>query len=101
MRTTRSLTLAAALLFAGSATAQVTTLTNATVIDGGGAAPQPGVAIVMENGRIRDIGPSVSAPAGANVVDLTGKYVVPGIINGHGHVGPAPHEKQVRQYALY
>ena len=27
--------------------------------------------------------------------------MVPGIINGHGHVGPAPHERQVRQYALY
>jgi imidazolonepropionase-like amidohydrolase len=101
MRTMGLLTLAAAFLFAGSASAQVTTLTNATLIDGSGAAPQPGLTIVMENGRIRDIGPSVSAPAGANVVDLTGKFVVPGIINGHGHVGPAPHEKQVRQYALY
>jgi imidazolonepropionase-like amidohydrolase len=101
MRTTGLLTLAAAFLFAGSASAQVTTLTNATLIDGSGAAPQPGVTIVMENGRIRDIGSSISAPAGVNVVDLTGKFVVPGIINGHGHVGPAPHEKQVRQYALY
>jgi imidazolonepropionase-like amidohydrolase len=101
MHATGLITLAAAVLFAGSASAQVTALTNATLIDGTGAAPQNGVTIVMENGRIRDIGPSVSTPAGATVVDLSGKFVVPGIINGHGHVGPAPHEKQVRQYALY
>jgi len=35
------------------------------------------------------------------VIDVTGKYVVPGIINGHGHVGPAPRDPQLRQYALY
>ena len=64
--------------------------------------PQTGVTIVMESGRIIDIGPRCERrPAGATVIDLAGKYVVPGIINGHGHVGPAPHDPQVRQYALY
>ena len=47
------------------------------------------------------MGPSAQAPSGATVIDLTGKYVVPGIINGHGHVGPAPRDPQLRQYALY
>jgi imidazolonepropionase-like amidohydrolase len=94
--------LAAALLFTANATAQVTVLTHATVIDGAGAAPQKDVTIVMENGRIRDVGPSskVSVPAGATVVDLTGKFITPGIINAHGHVG-AKTEPQLRQYALY
>jgi imidazolonepropionase-like amidohydrolase len=94
--------LAAALLFTANATAQVTILTHATVIDGAGAAPQKDVTIVMENGRIRDVGPSskVSVPAGATVVDLTGKFITPGIINAHGHVG-AKTEPQLRQYALY
>ena len=87
--------------FNGSAWAQVTALTNATLIDGTGAAPQAGTTIVMQGGRITAIGRDVKAPAGATVVDLSGKYVVPGIINGHGHVGPAAHERQVRQYALY
>jgi imidazolonepropionase-like amidohydrolase len=82
-------------------TAQVTALTNATLIDGSGAAPQSGVTIVMQGGRITAIGRDAEPPAGAGIVDLSGKYVVPGIINGHGHVGPAPHERQVRQYALY
>jgi imidazolonepropionase-like amidohydrolase len=94
--------LVCALLFAASATAQVTVLTRATVIDGTGAPPQKDVTIVMENGRIRDMGPSpkISTPAGATVLDLTGKFIVPGIINAHGHVG-AKTEPQLRQYALY
>jgi imidazolonepropionase-like amidohydrolase len=94
--------LAAALLFTASATAQVIVLTHATVVDGTGAGPQKDVTIVMENGRIRDMGPSskLSVPAGATVVDLKGKFIVPGIINAHGHVG-AKTEPQLRQYALY
>ena len=93
--------LAATTLFVGSAAAQVTVLRGATLIDGSGAAPQSNVTIVMENGRLRDIGTGVTAPAGATVIDVTGKFVVPGIINGHGHVGPAPRDPQLRQYAFY
>jgi imidazolonepropionase-like amidohydrolase len=91
-----------ALLFTGSAEPQVTALTRATVIDGTGAQPQKDLTIVMENGRIRDMGPSskIAAPAGATVVNLAGKFIVPGIINAHGHVG-ANTEPQLRQYALY
>src|SRR5688572_22085899 len=92
---------AALLMFLDHASAQTTALTNATVIDGSGSAPQSGVSIVMQNGRIAAIGRDVKAPAGATVVDLAGKYVTPGIINGHGHVGPAPHGPSVRQYASY
>jgi imidazolonepropionase-like amidohydrolase len=67
-----------------------------------GAAPQKDVTIVMENGRIRDVGPTakIPTPAGATVLDVTGKFIVPGIINAHGHVG-AKTEPQLRQYALY
>jgi imidazolonepropionase-like amidohydrolase len=84
------------------APAQVTALTHATVIDGTGAGLQNDVTIVMENGHIRDMGPTakISTPAGATVVDLSGKFVVPGIINAHGHVD-AKRDPQLRQYALY
>src|SRR5438445_339547 len=92
MRATPLIALAAAVLFAGSATAQVTALTHATVIDGTGAAAQNDVTIMIENGRIRDMGGARAAPAGATVIDLTGKFVVPGIINGHGHVGLTPRD---------
>ena len=84
--------LAAALLFAASVRAQPAVLTHATVLDGTGAVPQKDVSIILENGRIREMGPTskVPVPAGAMVVDLTGKFVVPGIINAHGHVGGKP-----------
>jgi imidazolonepropionase-like amidohydrolase len=93
---------AAALLGAASASAQVTALTHATLIDGSGGVPQADATILIENGRILVAGPSLSTavPSGAAVVDLTGKYVVPGIINTHGHVG-ANRDPQLRQYALY
>ena len=93
----------AALLFhAAGAAAQTTALTHAIVIDGSGAPQQKDVTIVMEGGRIRDMGPStrVAIPAGAAVVDLSGKFVVPGIINAHGHVS-ANAVPELRQYALY
>ena len=72
------------------------------MIDGTGAGPQKDFTIVLENGRIRDMGPSskVTVPAGTAGLDLSGKYIVPGIINAHGHVG-AKTESQLRQYALY
>ena len=94
--------LAATILFVGSAAAQVTVLRGATLIDGSGAAVQRDVTIVMANGRIQEMGPSsaVTIPPGANVVEATGKFVVPGIINAHGHVG-ANRDPQLRQYASY
>ena len=102
MRSSVLVVLAAVLLFASRVAAQVTVLTHAPVIDGTGAVPQPGVTIVMDNGRIKDMGPSsqIAAPADASVVDLAGRFIVPGIINAHGHVG-ANRDPQLRQYALY
>src|SRR5262245_17157113 len=96
------LVLAATLLFAVSVPAQIIVLTRAMVIDGSGAPPQKDVTVTMENGRIRDMAPSskITVPVGAAVVNATGKFITPGIINAHGHVG-AKTEPQLRQYALY
>jgi imidazolonepropionase-like amidohydrolase len=45
-------------------------------------------ALVIDNGRIQWVGPAsgLEGPQGATVEDLTGKFVMPGIINVHGHV---------------
>ena len=61
---------------------------NATVIDGTGAAAMPATSILVESGRIVAVGPSVQigVPAGADVVDGTGKFVIPGLIDMHIHV---------------
>src|SRR5262245_31719255 len=102
LRATVPLALAALLASAAATQAQVTALTHATLIDGTGQPPRRDVTIVMENGYIRDIGSSAKTPlpSGATVVDTSGKFVVPGIINAHGHVGANP-VPQLRQYALY
>src|ERR1043165_3553771 len=41
--------------------------------------------VLLQNGKIAQLGKNLSAPAGANVIDATGKYVMPGIIDPHSH----------------
>jgi len=62
---------------------------GATIIDGTDAEPLPDGVLVITDGRIRSVGPrsEVSLPAGADVIDVSGKYIMPGLINAHGHVG--------------
>jgi imidazolonepropionase-like amidohydrolase len=43
--------------------------------------------IVMRDGKIAAIGANVQIPAGATVVDGTGKFVTPGLIDAHSHIG--------------
>jgi Rieske Fe-S protein len=68
---------------------ETTVLKNVTVIDGTGAAPMPASAIVMTDGKIAWVGPvaSLKAPKDAKVRDMSGKFVMPGIIDSHVHVG--------------
>ena len=57
-----------------------------TLIDGTGRSPVHDAVIVMEAGRIREVGPaSLPTPAGAAVVDATGKFILPGLIDTHVH----------------
>ena len=74
--------LATALPLSGQAT---TAYTGATLWDGTGAAPVPNATIVVQDGRIVAAG-AVQAPAGATVVDLSGRWIIPGLVNTHGHV---------------
>ena len=59
-----------------------------TLLDGAGGAPLSGAAMIVENGRITWVGSTaqLKVPQGAAVNDLAGKFVMPGIINLHGHV---------------
>jgi imidazolonepropionase-like amidohydrolase len=41
--------------------------------------------LLVRGGKIVAVGPNLSAPAGARVVDATGKFVLPGIIDAHSH----------------
>jgi dihydroorotase len=42
--------------------------------------------VLVENGLVKEIGKGLSAPAGVEVIDATGKYVVPGLIDMHVHL---------------
>jgi len=43
--------------------------------------------VLVQNGVITQIGKNLSAPAGVSAIDATGKYLMPGIIDAHSHVG--------------
>jgi len=58
--------------------------TGATVWDGTGAAPLSNATLVVRDGRVVSVG-SEAAPDGAGIVDLKGRWIVPGFINAHGH----------------
>ncbi len=67
----------------------VKAFTGARVIDGTDRAPIDNATIVVRGGKIVAVGPgaSVTVPAGAERIALTGKHVIPGLVNAHGHVG--------------
>src|ERR1700728_4325547 len=69
---------------AASACAQTTLIRNATVLTVTKGTIENG-SVLIENGKIAAIGKNVSAPADATIVDATGKYLMPGIIDCHSH----------------
>ena len=46
----------------------------------------PNGTIVLRDGKIAAVGANVDVPAGAEVIDVTGKFVSPGIIDAHSHI---------------
>lgn len=80
---------AAAAIAAGLVSAETTVLKNFTLFDGTGKPPAARSALIMTDGRITWVGPvaQLKPPAGAQTIDLAGKFVMPGIINLHGHLG--------------
>jgi imidazolonepropionase-like amidohydrolase len=92
-------------------------LSKFTLIDGNGGTPVPNAALVVQDGRITFVGPAsqLKSPAGAAVQDLSGKYVLPGLIDLHVHVAESDGavqdpkrtftrenvEKDLRLYASY
>jgi len=61
-------------------------ITNATILDGVGNKIEDG-SILLEDGRIAAIGADLEAPDGASTIDARGKWVTPGIIDNHSHLG--------------
>lgn len=66
----------------------ITVFEGARLIDGSGAAPVERAAFIVEKGRIREVGRAgqLQVPAGAARVDLSGKTVIPALIDTHTHM---------------
>ncbi len=68
---------------------QPTLIRGATVFDGNGA-ELANADVLMQDGRISAVGQNLTAPAGATVIDAAGRFVTPGIIDAHSHLGVYP-----------
>ncbi len=70
---------------------RVLVLTHAAVIDGVGSPVQGDMTVAVANGRITDISRTGASPLpeGAEVVDLSGKYIIPGLWDMHVHLSLA------------
>ena len=71
--------------------ARTTLIRNATVMTATGPTLVNG-SVLLRDGKIAQVGANIAAPSDAVVVDGTGKYVTPGLIDTHSHLGvyPAP-----------
>jgi imidazolonepropionase-like amidohydrolase len=65
-------------------------LTNATLFDGTGPAARPGAAVLVEDGRITAVNQAGAVPSQAEVIDLGGRTLLPGLVDAHAHVFAEP-----------
>ncbi|MHC4995714.1 MAG: amidohydrolase, partial [Planctomycetota bacterium] len=59
---------------------------NATVWTSAEAGILRGASVLIKDGVIAAVGTDVEAPAGARVIDLTGRHLTPGLIDAHSHI---------------
>ncbi len=87
-------------------------LVGGRMIDGTGKPPIENATVIINNGRIAAVGASsaVKIPTGATRVDMTGKTIMPGMINAHAHLNVDAESKmsvrdqlvlRLHTYALY
>ncbi len=88
----RLLAVAAALLVAHAAAA-ATLLRPAAVFDGVDGVVHAGWQVLVDGDHIAAAGPALAVPAGARVIDLPGMTLLPGLIEGHGHLFLHPYNE--------
>jgi len=90
------LLIAMALALAAPAAAQTggpILLRPAQVFDGVHPHPHAGWQVLVEGDKIAAVGPNLTAPAGARVIDLPGETLSPGLIEGHSHLFLHPYNE--------
>jgi imidazolonepropionase-like amidohydrolase len=71
------------------APSETTLIRGATILTATGPRIENG-SILLRDGKVEAVGASIEAPAAARVIDATGKWVTPGIIDVHSHLGVYP-----------
>lgn len=74
-------------------------ITNVTLIDGTGAAARQGIDVAISDGRIVRIGAGSDVLDGKKKIDGTGKFLLPGLIDGHAH--PFPIETNLARFVRF
>ena len=83
---------------AGAAAPERIALVNANVVNVITGAVQDGQTLVLSGGRIESIG-AAPPPSGVRVIDLRNRWVVPGLIDAHVHIGSLPQMRAALQSA--
>jgi hypothetical protein len=65
---------------------------NATVLAPDGEAMLEGRTVVVEDGRIVSVAAGADVPEGATVIDGTGRFLVPGLVDAHVHLRQQPND---------
>ena len=70
---------------------RITVIRNVTIMTAAGPSIRNG-SLLLRDGKIAAVGATVDAPADAVVIDGAGKFVTPGLVDTHSHLGvyPAP-----------
>lgn len=76
-------------------------LRNARIITANGDEVIERGDILIENNRIKQVGTNITAPSGAEVMDMSGKTIIPGFVDTHAHMWPnwGIHKQQIYNYA--
>jgi len=80
---------------------RIVALVGGTIIDGTGRPPLTGYTILIRGERIDAVGRNVKIPKGATVLDITGKTVMPGLFDMHGHMYERAMGAQRSQFEAY
>ena len=78
---------------ATAAAAEPILVKPAQVFDGVDPRPHAGWSVLVDGDKIAAVGPNVTAPAGAKVIDLPGTTLIPGMIEGHSHLFLHPYNE--------
>ncbi|HVM22300.1 MAG TPA: amidohydrolase family protein [Sphingomicrobium sp.] len=76
-----------AVMLASAAAAQTTVIHAGRLLDRPGSPPRGASTVIVENGRVARVEPGfIAPPAGATLVDLKDRFVLPGLIDSHVHL---------------